>query len=126
MQAVWAILAFGVALFHLAFALFVALGGFLVLRRRGWAWVHLPCVLWGAWVEFAGWVCPLTPLENLLRARAGLEAYGGDFVARWVFPLLYPAGLTRRMQIALGGFAVAINLLLYGIVLMRRRVDFAK
>ena len=120
MNALYAFLAHGVVLLHFGFVLFVVLGGFLVLRRRGWAWVHLPCALWGAWVEFAGWVCPLTPLENHLRSLAGLDAYGGDFVGRYLFPVLYPEGLTRGAQLALGALVVALNLALYAKAFWRR------
>jgi hypothetical protein len=113
MMMVYSLLAHGVVLFHLAYLVFVALGGLMVLRDRRWAWLHLPAALWGAWVEFTGWVCPLTPLENRLRILAGLEAYSGDFVGRYVLPVLYPAGLTRNVQVALGVGVVALNLILY-------------
>ena len=98
---------------HVLFVLFVVIGGLLVLRWRGLAWVHVPAAVWGALIEFAGWVCPLTPLEKSLRARAGLAGYEGGFVEHYLIPLLYPGRLTRGMQVLLGALVVGINLLVY-------------
>lgn len=106
---------------HLAFVVFAALGGVLALRWPFIAWVHVPCAAWAAFVEFSGRICPLTPLENALRRRAGLDLYSGDFVANYVFPVLYPEGLTRDAQIVIGAFVVALNTIAYGWVMWRRR-----
>jgi hypothetical protein len=105
---------------HFVFIAFVVLGGFLVLKWRKVALLHIPCVLWGALVELAGWICPLTPLEFHLREAAGGEAYGGDFIDRYLMPLIYPEGLTRSMQISLGVAILAINLFLYALALFLR------
>src|SRR2546422_952972 len=83
------------------------------------AWLHLPCALWGAVIEYQGWVCPLTPLENDLRRRAGLAGYAGGFVEHYVLPVLYPAGLTRPVQALLGTLVVVVNLIAYGVLLRR-------
>jgi hypothetical protein len=87
-------------------------------------WIHLPAVVWGAYIEFSGGICPLTPLENELRARAGLDSYSGDFVAQYLFPVLYPGGLTRDAQVVIGLVALAVNLGLY-IVVYRRGTSLA-
>ena len=105
---------------HLAFVLFVLAGGLLVLRRPRVAWLHLPAAVWGVFVEFSGWLCPLTPLENALRTRAGLPLYSGDFIARFVFPVLYPDNLTRGTQLMFGTAALLLNALVYAILLRRR------
>jgi len=113
-----------VVLAHFGFILFVALGGFLALRWRQIARVHLPCVLWGVLIEWFGWLCPLTPLEYHLRKLAGEAGYTGGFIDHYIVPLVYPAGLTRNVQIGLGVLVLLINLLVYGRVLMvqqRRR-----
>lgn len=115
------ILAAFVVVVHLAFVVFATLGGVLGLRWPRIAWVHLPCAAWAAFVEFSGRVCPLTPLENALRARAGLDDYSGDFVAYYIFPILYPAGLTRDAQIAIGAFVVVLNVAAYTFVIRRRK-----
>jgi Protein of Unknown function (DUF2784) len=112
-------LADGVVLLHTAFVAFVMLGGFLAWRWRAVVWAHVPAALWGAAIEYAGWICPLTPLENALRARAGLEGYRGGFVEHYVIPLLYPAGLTRPAQAVLGTGVVVVNLVAYTILIRR-------
>jgi hypothetical protein len=114
-------LADAVVLVHLAFILFVAAGGLLVLRWPRLAWVHVPAVVWGALIELAGWICPLTPLENRLRAAAGDAAYAGGFIDRYIMPIVYPDGLTRGMQLALGIAVIAVNLLIYGRLVIRRK-----
>ena len=113
------ILADLVVVMHLAFVLFAVLGGFLLLKWKRCAWIHVPTVLWAALIEFAGWVCPLTPLENWLRERGGAIAYRSGFVEHYILPLLYPAVLTRRLQIILGLLVLILNLAIYGWVLLR-------
>ncbi len=110
-----------VVLAHAGFVAFVLVGGFAVLRWPRMAWVHLPAVAWGVLIEFAGWICPLTPLENELRQAGGGPAYGGGFIDHYVAGALYPEGLTRGLQVALGSFAVVVNVLVYWRVLARRR-----
>jgi hypothetical protein len=104
---------------HLAFVLFVVAGGLLVLRWPRVAWAHVPAVAWGAWIEFAGWLCPLTPLENWLRARGGQTVYTADFIDQYVVPMLYPPGLSRDLQWLLGGLVLAVNAGVYFVVLRR-------
>ncbi len=108
-------------LLHLAFVLFVILGGLLVLRRPKVAWLHLPCAAWGVLIEFAGWLCPLTPLEVSLRMRGGEAGYAGGFIAHYVTAALYPAGLTRGVQVVLGAFVLLLNLTIYSWIVARRR-----
>lgn len=111
---------------HVAFVVFVALGGLLALRWPRVIWAHVPAVIWGALVEFTGWICPLTPLENRLRRASGEAGYQGDFIARHILPALYPDGLTRNDQLALGAIAVAVNVAIYALVLVRHRRAAAK
>lgn len=106
---------------HALFVAFVVLGGFLAWRWPRLAWVHVPAAVWGVLIEYAGWICPLTPLENEFRMRAGLEGYPGGFIEHYVIPLLYPAGLTPVRQLVLGSFALALNLFAYGMLARRRR-----
>lgn len=106
-------LADGVLLLHLAFLVFVTLGGWLVLRRPRVAWIHLPLAAWGVFVEYTGLVCPLTPLENYLRQRGGEASYAGGFIDHYITAVLYPTGLTRAMQIALGSAVLALNVAIY-------------
>jgi uncharacterized protein DUF2784 len=106
---------------HAAFVAFVLLGGLLVARWPRLAWAHVPAAVWGALIEFSGWICPLTPLENELRYRGGLSRYEGDFVEQYLLPLLYPSRLTRSAQVALGTLVVVINAAAYLQVIRRAR-----
>ena len=106
---------------HLAFILFVLFGGFLAWRKAAWAWVHLPAVAWVAYIEFTGTICPLTPLENALRERAGDAGYTGGFVDHYLLPVIYPVGLTPQFQVALGVAIVALNVIVYWHLWRRRR-----
>lgn len=117
----YALLANLVLLVHLAFILFVALGGLAVLRWPRLAWLHLPCVAWGVTVELMGWYCPLTPLENHYLRLAGAQGYEGDFLQHYLLSTIYPEGLTREAQTVIGLTALLINALVYGWLLMRRR-----
>jgi len=116
------LLADAVLLIHLAFVLFVLFGRLLALRWRPVIWAHLPAVLWGTFVEFSGWVCPLTPLENWLRERGGGTGYAGDFVGRYLLMLLYPDQLTPTVQVVLGIVVLAVNLAVYGWLWQRSRL----
>jgi len=111
-----------VLLLHLAFILYATLGGLLVLRWRWSALLHLPALAWGVLIEFRGWICPLTFLENHLRRAAGEAGYGGGFIEHYLLPLIYPPGLARGDQMLLGGGLLLLNLLVYGWVIagMRR------
>jgi len=102
---------------HMAFVIFVAAGGLLVIRWPALAWLHVPAVAWGAYAELTATVCPLTPLENVLRRAAGDAGYEGSFIDRYVMPVLYPSGLTPLDQQAIGVAVIAINVVAYAIVL---------
>ena len=110
-----------VVVLHSFFVLFVLLGGFLVLWKPSVAWYHLPAVFWAAWLEFSGWICPLTPLENLLRQKGGVAGYNVGFVEHYIVPILYPTSLTRQMQFTLGMIVLSLNIGVYFIVWMRMR-----
>lgn len=114
------LLADATVLLHAAFVAFVIAGGLLVFRWPRLAWVHIPAAAWAAWVEFAGIVCPLTPLENWFRTRGGQAAYASDFIERYLMPVLYPAALSRELQWALGGIVLVVNAAVY-LWLLRRR-----
>lgn len=108
--------------FHFAFVGFALLGGWIVLRWPRVAWVHLPVVAWAVLIELAGWICPLTPLENHLRRAAGQAGYDGGFVEHYVMPVLYPDELTRAMQVAIGLFALVVNVAIYTWIIRRKGV----
>ncbi len=108
-----------VLLTHLLFIAFVLFGGLLLLRWHWLVWLHLPAAVWGVVAEIWHLLCPLTPLENSLREAAGQAGYSGSFVEHYLIPLIYPAGLTPQIQLWLGGLVLALNLLIYTLLLLR-------
>ncbi|HYU27727.1 MAG TPA: DUF2784 domain-containing protein [Gemmatimonadales bacterium] len=115
------LLANAVVAFHALFILFVVCGGF-VAWRSGERWVaalHIPCAAWGMLIEYRGWICPLTPLENTLRERAGQQGYSGGFVEHYLLPAIYPSGLTPRIQAVLGTAVLVINAVAYTLLIRR-------
>ncbi len=118
---VWRIFGDLVLLLHLLFILFVLVGGFFALRWRWLPWVHLPTMAWAATLEFLGWICPLTPLENWFRRASGEAGYPGGFIEHYLLSLIYPSGLTPQIQTYLGITVVAVNALAYGLVWWRHK-----
>jgi len=108
-------------LLHLSFIAFATFGALLVPKWQRLAWLQLPAAAWGLWIELTGAFCPLTYLENALRRRAGEQGYGEGFIAHYLLPLIYPAGLTRGIQLWLGGLVLLANLVIYGWLLLRWR-----
>ena len=106
---------------HLGFVLFVVLGGLVVVTWPRLAWLHVPAVIWGVLIEYSGWICPLTPIENSFRVRGGEAGYSGGFIEHYIQTVLYPAGLTRSTQVVLGSAVLILNLTAYGIVVSRMR-----
>lgn len=102
-----------IAILHFAFILFVFLGGFLVLRWPKLMWLHIPAAVWGVLIEFAGWWCPLTKWENYFIKAAGRAGYETGFVNHYIMPIIYPSGLTRGLEIAIGIFVLVLNLAIY-------------
>ncbi len=105
---------------HLGYIGFVLLGGLLLFKWPRVAWLHIPAAAWGAAVELAGWFCPLTLLEHQLRTAAGRSADSAGFIDQYVLPLVYPAGLTRQVQLAMGAAVIALNGLIYATAFTRR------
>ncbi|MGA9667405.1 MAG: DUF2784 domain-containing protein [Gallionella sp.] len=103
-----------VLLIHLAFIVFALLGAAIAVRWRWVIFVHLPAAAWGFFVELTGRICPLTSLENYLRARAGLSGYTESFVEHYMIAIIYPLGLTREIQFMIAGVVVAVNFAIYG------------
>ena len=109
-----------VLVFHFCFVLFVVLGGVLVLRWPSVLWLHLAAFAWGVLVQCFFWTCPLTPLENWFRRLGGQSEYAGGFVDHYISSILY-ANVSRRFQASLGLLLIALNVLIYSFVLIRRR-----
>lgn len=106
---------------HALFIVWVVAGGLVVWRWPRLAWLHLPALAWGVWIEATGGVCPLTPLESRWRDAAGQAGYAGGFIEHWLDALIYPAGLTRAAQLAMGSVLLSINVAIYLALIVRRR-----
>ena len=106
---------------HLAFIVYVVFGGVLAIRVRWSPYAHLPAAAWGAFVELSNRICPLTVWENNLRGLAGDSGYTTSFVDHYLLPVIYPAGLTRDVQIGLAALVVLANVAIYGWIWRRRR-----
>lgn len=119
LRVLYRLLANAVVVLHGLFIVFIVLGGFLAWRWRWVAAVHLPVAVWGVLIEYRGWICPLTPLENQLRAKAGEQGYSGGFIEHYLLPAIYPSGLTPRVQAVLGTAVLVVNLFAYGVLLRR-------
>jgi hypothetical protein len=102
-----------VVVVHLLFIGFVVGGVFLAWRWPRIVWAHIPAVIYAALVEFAGFTCPLTLLENDLRQRAGQAGYRGGFIAHYLVKVIYPPGLTRGMQAGLGLLVLVVAIIGY-------------
>lgn len=124
---IYRILADVVLCVHFAFILYVVFGGFFNIK---WPWltlIHLPAAIWGTLVELKGWYCPLTPLENMFRQKAGIEAIGTSFIEHLLTPIIYPNWLTREIQIVFGVFVIFVNVSVYALLvsfILRRRCPF--
>ncbi|WP_404437177.1 DUF2784 domain-containing protein [Stutzerimonas chloritidismutans] len=106
---------------HLAFIIFVLLGGLLVAWQRRLLWLHVPAVAWGMFVELTGRLCPLTHWENYFRRLAGDAGYEASFVEQYLLPLIYPSWLSVPVQYVLAAIVVLVNLLIYGWLICRWR-----
>lgn len=116
----WRIAADGALLLHLAFVLFVAAGAIILFRFPRVAWLHAPAVAWAAYIELSGRLCPLTTIENRFRRAAGDAGYEGGFIEHYVFPVLYPPGLTRSTQLWIAALVIAVNIVAYAFLIYRR------
>jgi len=117
----YSVAADSLVILHLAFIVFVLLGGLLQLKWRRLIYLHLPAVVWGILVELQGWLCPLTPLEQHVRRLAGETGYSGGFIQHYLLPLIYPAGLTRELQTLFALCVITANLVIYTVIYAKYR-----
>ncbi len=120
MNLMWYVIAADLVLVvHVLFIGFVVVGSFLTWRWPRLIWVQLPATVYGALVEFVGFACPLTALQNYLLRSGGRAGYRGGFISHYLIQVIYPAGLTRGIQIGLGLFVVLVAMVGYGGYLRR-------
>jgi hypothetical protein len=120
---IYRFLADSVLIVHLLFIGFVVFGGLFALRFRWVALVHIPAACWGAYIELAGGLCPLTTIEVGFRRMAGDAGYSGSFIDHYLLPIIYPAGLTRDIQLWLAGLVIRVNVAIYSRLIYRLRLS---
>ena len=103
---------------HSGFVLFVVAGALAVLWMPRLAWLHIPCMLYGAAIEFIGGTCPLTRLENRFRLLAGEPDYGHSFLGHYIGGAVDPAKWAR-IEPWLGASLLVGNVAVYGYLLSK-------
>jgi len=106
---------------HAVFVGLVVFGAVFALWRPWVLFLQVPAVLWGAYIELSGGLCPLTTLENRFRERAGMAGYEESCLEHHVFRVLYPEGLTRETQLGLAAVVMLVNVALYVWLYVRAR-----
>ena len=110
-----------IVLLHFVFIVFAVAGGVLVFKWRRLGYLHVPAAIWAALIIMAGWICPLTPIENMFRQAGGGEVYSVSFIERYLMPVIYPSGLSREIFIAMGVVIIVINVVVYTILFIKRK-----
>ena len=105
-----------VLIFHALVAFFAVLGGFATLLDPKFAIIHVPVVLWASIVNLAHWTCPLTPLEQHLRRRAGQPSFEEGWIQHYCEPLVRPLGMPRHLELVAGVSVLVWNVLVYAAI----------
>jgi len=98
----WSVAADAVVVTHLAYLVFVAVGGILAWRWRRLIWVHLASVAWALGILVIGQDCPLTELQRWAEEQAGRTADGRGFVDRYIEGVVYPERFTVVLRVLVG------------------------
>ena len=106
---------------HIAFILFIIFGGLLFFIIPKIIYFHFPALIWGLYVEFTNSICPLTYLENWFLHQENLKTYSNSFVQNYILPVIYPENLSHNSQIYLGLGLIIINLLIYGLIILKEK-----
>jgi hypothetical protein len=102
---------------HFAFILFVVFGALLFFVTTKIIFIHIPAFIWGSYIELTHSICPLTYLENWFLNKANLTIYSEGFIQNYLVPIVYPADLTKDLQIYLGITLIVVNIIIYGFIL---------
>lgn len=108
---------------HFVFILFVVFGGLLFFVSTRIIYIHIPALIWGTYIELTQSVCPLTYLENWFLDKAKLETYSLSFIQNYLVPIVYPNNLTTELQIKLAITLVALNLVIYGLIITKHNKE---
>ena len=109
---------------HFAFILFVVFGALLFFVTTKIIFIHLPALVWGSYIELTNSICPLTYLENWFLHKANLTTYSEGFIQNYLMPIVYPASLTKDLQIYLGIALIVINIVFYAFIFNKLKKNF--
>ncbi|MGH7778583.1 MAG: DUF2784 domain-containing protein [Candidatus Binataceae bacterium] len=117
---VMAALADIVVAIHAAYVAFVVFGFVAIIAggALGWRWVrnfwlrlaHLLAIAIVLAESLAGISCPLTTLENLLRARADQSVYPGSFIGYWLDRMIFYTAPGWVFLVLYAGFTLVVVL----------------
>ena len=113
-----------ILIIHFAFILFVVFGALLFFVTTKIVFIHIPAFLWGSYIELTHSICPLTYLENWLLHKANLTTYSEGFIQNYLIPIVYPANLTKDLEIYLGIALIVVNMIIYGFIISRLKKSF--
>jgi hypothetical protein len=102
---------------HFAFLVYLLIGGFLAWRWPRTIVAHLMAASWGVLITALSLRCPLTPVEDYFRRRAGEEGLPNGFVDTYIEGVIYPEQYVNHARALLA----AVVLLSWLGVLARRR-----
>ena len=102
---------------HFAFIFFVVFGALLFFVATKIVFIHIPAFIWVSYIELTHSICPLTYLENWFLDKANLTIYSEGFIQNYLVPIVYPADLTKDLQIYLGITLIVVNIIIYGFIL---------
>ena len=111
---------------HFIFILFVVLGGLLFFVSNKIVFIHIPALIWGIYIELTSSICPLTHLENWLLHKANLTTYSEGFIQNYLVPIIYPADLTKELQIFLGIGLIVVNIVIYVFIINEMKKKYKK
>jgi hypothetical protein len=99
---------------HLAYLVFIPVGGVLALRWPRLVLPHLLAVAIGVVSLTVKFDCPLTTWEQWLRRKGGEPAYTDGFVAHYLAGRVYPHGYEWAVQAlfvacVIGSYAILIG-----------------
>jgi len=113
-----------ILIIHFTFLLFVVFGALLIFSSTKIIFIHIPAVIWGSYVELTNSICPLTYLENWFLHKANLTTYSEDFIQNYLVPIVYPANLTKDLQIYLGITLIVLNIIIYVLIINKLKKNF--
>jgi len=95
-----------VVVVHVAYVLFIPVGGFLAWRWPRVLPVHLAALVVAITSVTVGFDCPLTTWENSLRSHGGEKPYSDGFLDHYLTGRLYPHGHDALVQLVIAAAVV--------------------